>query len=589
MTEYMSFDTETTGFNILQGARPFMFIGSKCDVLDVDLVKATGENLTESHPNYSTMKTLCTKKGERFRKALEDPNIIKIMHNGKFDVLMMHSIGIEVKGIVYDTMIAAHLLDENNSCSLDYCSKTYLGERKLKNEIDDWFISQKIKRADRNYADIPDEIIIPYATADAELTYKLFFKLKPMLEEQELWELFEQECSLIPCLKDMFLRGLKIDVKYFEKIREDHVKRAEKLEKDIYKTAGGEFNILSSKQLSDILVKSGIVLPNTDKGNPSASKASLLTIDHPLVKDILEYRHTMKFISTFIDAMLTKHIFGNIHCELWAQGTTTGRFSSSNPNMQNIPKSDKTIRKGFICREGYSNFYFDYAAQEYRVFLDYVKEDKLIKKVNEENANFHDLVLEELYDFVKDEDDPRGQIKTLNFMLIYGAGVKKLAGLLHISLNRADAIKREYFKKLPKVKPFLDLVIQTIKWRGYVRNKFNRRRRLGHEEGYKGPNALVQGSCADYIKNRMLVVYEFLKPYKSNMLLQIHDELVIEIHDSERHLVPKIKSIMERSHNWFAVNLDVDVEYTTESWVDKKEWKPSVAEDLKNFKYEVRR
>jgi len=594
MTEYMSFDTETTGFNILQGARPFLFVGSKCELhhAEIELKDglpdgAIGIATKDSTPDFTSIKTLCTDNGERFRKALEDPNIIKIMHNAKFDVLMMHSIGIEVKGKIYDTMVAAHLLDENNSCSLKYCAEHYLGDRKQSDEINNWFISNKIKKADRNYADIPDEIIRPYAIADAELTYKLFFKLKPLLEEQDLWELFEQECNLVPCLKDMFLRGLKIDVNYFERIREEHVDRADRLEAAIYETAGCEFNILSSKQLAVILTESGIRVPLTEKGNPSVSKASLETMDHPLVKNILEYRHTMKFISTFIDSMLTKNVDGAIHCELWAQGTTTGRFSSSNPNMQNIPKADKTIRRGFVCREGYTNFYFDYSSQEYRVFLDYVKEEALIKKVNEENANFHDLILAELYEYVKDAADPRIQIKILNFMLIYGGGVNKLADLLNVSWNKADEIKREYFKKFTKVKPFLDLVNQTVKWKGYVRNKFNRRRRLSSSEGYKATNALVQGSCADYTKNRMLVVYEFLKPYKSNLILQIHDELVVEVHNTETHVVQKIKDIMERSHKWFKVNLDVDVEYTTTNWIEKQKWEPSTSDILKGFKYDA--
>ncbi len=562
MTEYISFDTETTGFNIFQGAKPFLFIGSK--MVDDEL------------------KTLCTENGERFKKALEDENIIKIMHNGKFDLLMMRSIGIEVKGPIYDTMIAAHLLDENNSCSLDYCAKHYLNDRKQKNEINDWFISNKIKKADRNYADIPDEIIRPYAIADAELTYKLFFHLEPLLKEQELWDLFIQECRLIYCLADMFCEGVKIDVPYFENLRKDYVARAEGLQKEIYKDAETEFDILSTKQLAKILLNAGIKLPLTEKGNPSANKKVLQNIDHPLVKNILEYRHTTKFISAFIDAMLKHNIGGIIHSELWGQGTVTGRFSSSNPNIQQVPKEDDAIRRGFICKEGFHNFYFDYAQQEYRVFLDYIKEDEMIRKVNEEKADFHDLVFAEMGEYTK----TRRKTKTLNFMLIYGGGVNTLAEMLNVSWNEANMIKNKYFEKFTKVKPFLDLVNQTVKWKGYVRNRFNRRRRLRGNEGYKAPNAIIQGGCADYIKNRMIVIHEFLEPYKSCLTLQIHDELVIQIHESEYHLVPKIKDIMERCHNWFKVNLDVDVEYTETSWAEKKEWKLNTSDILKGIKHE---
>jgi DNA polymerase I len=545
MTKYMSFDTETTGFNIYHGARPFLFIGSKMD-------------------SNEQLKTLCTEDGERFRKALEDPDIIKIMHNAKFDILMMKAIGIEVKGKVYDTMIAAHLLDENNSCSLDYCSKTYLDQRKQGDKINEWFIENKIKKADRNYADVPMEIMEPYAIADAELTYKLFFILEPMLKAQDLWELFEQECNLINVLVDMFCEGVKIDVPYFEKLKVDYLKKAEQLRQDIYMEAGCEFDILSTKQLANILLNAGINLPLTEKGNPSANKKVLEKIDHPLVKHILDYRHTMKFISAFIDNMLKHNIDGVIHSELWGQGTVTGRFSSSNPNMQQVPKEDDSIRRGFICDEDYYNFYFDYAQQEYRVFLDYIKEEEMVRKVNEEKADFHDLVFAEMGEYTK----TRRKTKTLNFMLIYGGGVNTLAEMLGVSWNEANEIKNKYFEKFTKVKPFLDLVNQTVKWKGFVKNRFNRRRRLRSSEGYKAPNSIIQGGCADYIKNRMIVVHEFLLPYKSELVLQIHDELVIKIHKDELHVVPKIKNIMERCHNWFKVNLDVDVSIAMTNWAD---------------------
>jgi len=606
MLDYMSFDTETTGFSIFHGARPFLFIGTR-----------------EKGEGYST---LCTEDAEKFRKYLEDPNIIKIMHNGKFDILMMKSVGIEVKGLIYDTMIAAHLLDENNSCSLKYCASRYVGERKQSDEINNWFIANKIKKADRNYADVPMEIMEDYARADAELTYKLFFILKPLLEEQDLWELFEQECNLIYPLVDMYCRGLQIDVPYFAASRQGFVDEALVLEKQIIETAKQDFNILSNTQLGNLLVRAGVDLPLTKTGKPSVSKDSLAKVSHPLVQDILKYRTLMKFISTFIDSLVNKSVNGIIHSELWAQGTVTGRFSSSDPNLQNIPKPDEdvknseVIRKGFTCREGYVNFYFDFSQQEYRVFLDYIKEEDIIHEINVNKIDFHTLVYNEMKDSIKD----RKATKTFNFMLIYGGGALKLAGMLGlkasdqdlidwqnneprmmelykngdwllsflikkgsveqsmhtvencIRVGKALEIKDKYFSRFTKVKPFMKLVADTIKFRGYVRNKFGRRRRLRSSESYKAPNALIQGGCADYIKNRMIEVYKLLSSLRSSMLFQIHDELIVEVHLDELHVVEKIKEIMEDCHRWFKVNLDVDVEYSTTNWADKKEWKGSL-------------
>lgn len=717
----IAFDTETTGFNVFKGARPFLCTWSEGD------------------------KNYYTKNIEEVRYLLEDPTIDKVFQNGKFDLKMFRMMGIEVKGQIYDTMIMAHLYNENlPSKSLEHLAKTFLGEEKLGDSIEQWFKKNKIKKEERNYADVPDEIMIPYALKDTELTLKLYHYFEPKLKEWKLWPLFLNECELVRVLVDMEMRGLEIDVEYFEKLKVEFELELARVQGEIFALVGCEFDVLSSKQLGEVFSKEGIILNLSPKGNSEADKEALSKINHPLSCLVLEYRNKSKMLSTYINGLLDAQINNIVRCELYQIGARTGRFScvtedtlvttedgdkkiidikigdmvlthkgryreveavhrngnkdvfeitfnngsslkctldhrllsSDNiwrsiercvkeleegiqltfqgngdedvfiidkinyigtkfvydltvaedhsyctngvfshncfaPNLQTIPKSDKIIRKGFINRKDYFNFYFDFSQMEIVIFVGYAQ-DKKLAKLLKDGLDYHQFIADDLGLTEAYGEAGRSKAKTLNFGLIFNMGTVKLMHSLEfilteedykdikaieegqsyyrwyfkrfkkepfeltdencIKYSKAKAIKTKYFSRFTTVETLLKNANDTILNRGYVFNKFGRRRRLSKEEAYKAVNSLVQGTGADIIKAAMVEVHNLLLPKKSNMLLQIHDELFCEIHKSELHLVPKIQEIMERCGNLFEAPLKVGIDWTKTNWAEKKKF-----------------
>jgi len=542
--KWITCDTETTGLSTFHGARPFLYI--------------IGLNATQAK---------ITENVENIREIMEDQNIVKVFHNAKFDMHMLRSVGVEVKGHVFDTMIAAKLLNENESASLDNCSKMYLSKEdgKKTDLIEEWFKKKKIKKADRRYDKVPKEILYPYAEADAIATYKLFKIFVPKLKEQGLWELYLRECSLIRVILDMETIGTLIDVPYFEKLSKEYKELIKRAEEDIYSLVGYEFDIASNKQLTNALLESGIELPKTAKDNYSSSEEVLNSIDHPITNRLKDYRKATKYQSTYIDSFLDKHVDGVMHPSFNQIGTVTGRFSSSAPNYQNIMSEDKLIKRGIIPREGYYLVCIDYKQQEYRVFLDYANEEELIAKVNKEGLDFHQMIADQL-------GLTRTEAKTINFGLLYGMGAKTLAESLGIDYYDAVQIRKDYFNKLPNAKKLFDEVESAVVLRGYIRNKFDRIRRLKGDEAYKAINALIQGTCADFVKVKMLECHNMLKKFNSALVLQVHDELVFEVRKDEMGLIPRLVEIMEDCTEWFNIKLDVDVELSDKSWGDKQPW-----------------
>lgn len=604
MTRRVVLDTETTGLSIFKGAEPFL-IGTK------EL------NSTNSWLEYNIAKT---------KELLEDESIEKIAHNMKFDALMLRTKDIEVKGKFWDTMLMLHLLEAHESSSLLNGTRRWAPEHlKQVDKIEEWFVDNGVKKDDRRYDQIPKWVLEPYLCGDLDSTEALFNVLMPIIEDRGLLPLLEQECALIKVLIDMYINGIKIDIDYLMNLADKYIVDIEALQKVIYQTAGCEFDILSARQLAKILIKAGANLVLTDKGNYSCSEDNLKKVDHPLVDLILEFRHKSKFLSTYIAGMLREQTDDIIHCDLLQHGTVTGRFSSREPNMQNIPRDDKDIRKAFIARSAdYNLFFIDYKQMEYRVFLDYINESRLIAQINNEGADFHTLVAEMLRPYIKyelvsivrrdaeldinflfngakrsylssdlelsDEDLALNAFKkhcrntlakTFNFAMIYGAGINKIAEMLSVSYDTAKMLKEVYFKELPNVRPFFveverNIRLRTIKspypGKGFVRNKYGRQYWLSPSEAYKATNYIIQGTCADMVKQKMIEVHELLNPYKSNLLLQIHDELILEIHKDERFLLPKIKEVMEDFGDMFKVKIGVDVSWSKNNWANKEDY-----------------
>jgi DNA polymerase I len=548
--KYICIDTETTGLDIYKGARPFLY-----QVYD-------GENEPIVSRDISVIS-----------KHMADPDVILIGHNIKFDLEMLSAMGVTTKNKFYDTMIMKHLVDPTTPKSLEYCAKTFLNKDKQSDKTSSWFKANGIKKEDIDFSMLPEEILLPYAAQDVILTYELFFYLKPIIEKYNMWELLEQECKLVNVLIEMRKTGWPLDVEYFNNLKVEFTERIKKLESSIYGLAGQKFNISSPKQLAEVLNDNGVELPMTDKGNLSAKFDVLVKIDNPLVKAILDYRHDTKLLSTYIEPF---SIIGDeIHCNLNAQGTVTGRFSSSNPNIQNIPRSDKDIRKGFIIPEGYCLAGLDYKQMEYRVFADYTKSPEIIYQLNN-GVDYHTLIANQLKDVlsnIKTKYDARALSKTVNFMIIYGGGTKKLAEYLQISYSEAAEILAHYFKMFPIIKPFINLVGQKVKTRGYIFNKFGRRYYIPSSEAYKGTNYLIQGTCADMVKVDMLKCNEYLKDKKSKMVLQLHDELLFFIHNDEMHIIRELQNIMEDWGHMFQVNMLTDVKLSKSNWASTEEYK----------------
>lgn len=545
MSRIIAFDTETTGLNPHLGARPFLF----------------------AYTDGTT--TVATRDKEEVRAILEDDSIIKVMHNAKFDIHMMHYVGIEVKGRVYCTQVMSHLFNENLvSDSLEYLSDKLLGKRKLVNEIDEFFKAQKTLKANRCYADIPEDIIVPYAKQDVLLTLDLFKYFYPYLKDKGLLDLLDAESDLTNTLTKMEQRGILVDIPYLHTVIKDLEVTEEALQKKILTIGGQGFNSNSSKQLGELLEKHGAIVPRTAKGNYCTDVGALIKIDTNLSKLVLSYRKAHKDKKTYGEGLLTLAVDGVIHSDLDQGGARTGRFSCSKPNLQNVPKKDSNIRKAFICREGFKNFYIDYKQMEYRVFADYANEKVLIDAIKD-GVDFHRVVAD-IVGLLGDEG--RNKAKTLNFGLLYGMGVQALARSLKVSVEEAVHIREKYFNMFNNAMEFINAVKNTIETRGYIFNKFKRRRRLEADESYKAVNALIQGCCADIIKVGMIRVDKLLDNYKSNLLLMVHDELVIEVAEGEEFLIEQVVTILEDWGHMFSVPIEVDVEYTDTNWAEKKEW-----------------
>lgn len=572
----VALDTETTGLHWFKGHKPFLYT-----------IAEIGK------------ETIVSNDFEKLNEYLAEEDTHVVMQDAIFDLSMLRVIGYDVQkldGRVHDTQTIYHILHPDAPFALERLGLVHLGEQKLTDSVAAWFRSQGISGEDKNYADVPPEIMLPYAAKDAELTIKLAVlglyiliieamedKAKNISRKSRL-NVYSIERSLIMALLDMYFRGLAIDVPYFEKLEQELLDKQELLIEEVYKAAGKEFNINSSSQLALLLLRQGASLPLTDKGNFSVDEKALEALDGsdiPLAQAVINYRRNKKLLKTYIIAFLRFQVDGIIYSELNTNNAATGRFSSSNPNLQNIPRPDENrpetliIRRGFIPKDGYYQFYFDYKQQEYKVYLDYIKATELIRRVNEEGADFHDLILEKNYKYLSlnKKKKPRDNAKVFNFLLNYGGGIGTMAAKLNIPIDDAKRLKAEYFKSMPEAEVFFKATKTMINYRGYLVNKYGRRRYFETRKAYVGPNFLIQGSCADFIKQRMAKVYEFLKPYKSKMVFQIHDELVVDIHKDETFLVDGIKSIMEDCEGVFCVKMTVDVDYTDTNWKEKKEWK----------------
>jgi DNA polymerase I-like protein with 3'-5' exonuclease and polymerase domains len=514
-----------------------------------------------------------------FQSVLSTP-ATKIFHNAMYDVCWIRALGLSINGKIVDTMIASALVDENQMrYDLNSCSKRYTGKTKSETNLYEAAKSWGVDAKAEMYK-LPAIYVGEYAEKDAEITLELWQELKKEILHQDIKSIFQLETELFPCLVDMRFLGVRVDVEQAQKLKEElHTEEKECLQ-IVKKETGVDTQIWAARSIAQVFQKLNLPYDSTEKTNsPSFTKNFLQNHPHPLVKRIARAREINKAHTTFIDTILKHSYKGRIHAEINQLrgdngGTVTGRFSYSNPNLQQIPARNKElgprIRSLFIPEEGHTWGCFDYSQQEPRLVVHYATlqnlygVDEVLESYKGGNADFHTIVADMA-------EIPRSQAKTINLGLFYGMGKNKLQAELGISKEKSEDLFRQYHNKVPFVKQLMDNVMQRAQSSGKIRtllgrlcrfhlwepNQFGIHKALPHDTAlmehgpgikraytYKALNRLIQGSAADMTKKAMIDLHkEGIIPH-----IQVHDELDISVNNN----ADRIKEIMED-----AVSLEV--------------------------------
>ena len=529
----------------------------------------------------------CLKKEaviKKLKPLLEDSSVKKIGQNIKFDFIVLYKHGVKMNSME-DTMLMSYVLDAGkNRHNMDILSKIHLNHKTItfkelvgtgKKEI--------------NFRDVELDKAMKYAAEDADITYrlyKIFHKNLKLEKLTNIYEIFEK--PLIEILAFMEINGIQIDSKFLKNLSEKFEKKIKSLEKEIFTISKKEFNIGSPKQLGEIIYNELkiAVLKKTRKGSFATSASVLEDLafkGHKFPKLILEWRQVSKLKNTYSDS-LPGHINPStkrVHTSFLLAATTTGRLASSNPNLQNIPiKSEdgKDIRKAFIAEKGFTLISADYNQIEMRILAD-LADVKELKKAFKNNEDIHSLTASQVFniDIKKVDQDYRRKAKTINFGIIYGISQYGLAKQIMVSNSEAEEFLNSYFLKFPEIKHYMDATIKFCRKTGYVNNIFGRRTHINgiNDKNYNirnfqeraAINAPIQGSASEIMRLAMIRLdkkFKSLKDTKSKILLQIHDELIFEVLNSEVKAMTKIikdemSSVTKSDLHLFSTPLTVDI------------------------------
>ena len=497
---------------------------------------------------------------DKLKPVFENEKSIKVGQNIKYDMIVLANYGVAIKGQMFDTMIAHYVLQPELHHGMDYLAEVYLKYDTIKIEE---LIGAKGKNQ-RNMRDLSPTDIYKYACEDADVTLKLKNILEKELETNGVKELFEEiEMPLVPVLAYIERNGVRIDTEALKETSRHFTIRMREIEEEIYKLAGMEFNVSSPKQVGEVLFDRLKILEKAKKtktGQYVTSEEVLESLKgkHQIVEKILDYRGLKKLLSTYVDALpeLINPKTGRIHTSFNQTVTATGRLSSSNPNLQNIPVRDddgKEIRKAFIPDDGCEFFSADYSQIELRIMAHLSEDDNMIEAFREEQ-DIHAATAAKIYKINIDEvtREQRSKAKTANFGIIYGISVFGLAERLNVDRKEAKELIDGYFENYPKVKAYMDESIRSARDKGYIETIFKRKRYLPDinsrnavVRGYAERNAInapIQGSAADIIKVAMIRIYKrFMdEGIKSKMILQVHDELNFSVLREEKEKVQQI-------------------------------------------------
>ena len=579
-----------------------------------------------------------------------------IGYNIKFDLHFLEKEGLETlnKKLV-DVIVMVRLVEHSDIREL---ALTPTGERRFGIESVQYDIDTKkqlrANKWNKDFSLAPSDFLGEYCKKDVGLTAMLYKEVLREIKNTHQEDIFELECQLTTVLFEMEKRGISIDKQYAIDTQKALQARLEDVENEILVLTGRvkwnhalpiaspkhdekEFNVSSPTQIGVIFESMGIESPvKTPKGASSWNEVALVSINHRLAGLIRQYRTLEKLKSTYIEPYLNIDTMRTSFCN-W--GTTTGRLSSRQPNLQNLPRnhfklaniklddaskqemrnkisamlaakgnqnttdlsddvletwafigdesfddSDSkqiAVRRLFVPRPKYSLMSFDYSQMEVRVFMSYFRNEVIDSLLKKNDVDFHGEAAKLAFN-VKESDAQykfyRQMAKAITFGTIYGIGNKRLAEQLNTTPKEAGQYKKRYFEGLQGSKDFFDAVVATVSTRGWIKNKYGRRYKINPKYAYKGVNYLVQGTSADILSERMIVIAEFLKDKKTNILLQVHDEIICEIHDSELETMPfKIRNLLET--NSLDIPLPVDMEICSPSWATKKDFKMPTLDD----------
>ena len=557
--EFVSIDTETTSTDAIRAE----LVGLSFSVEEKKAFYVTVP------ANYEEALKIV----QIFKPLYESDKIMKIGQNIKYDYEVLTRYGVTLQGKMFDTMIAHYLIQPELHHNMDYMAETLLGYQTIHIEE---LLGPKGKKQ-KNMRDLPPTDIYEYAAEDADITLRLKNVLEPRLKELGVEELFWNiEMPLVRVLADMELNGVCLDTEALQDTSKIFTERMKQYEQEIYKEAGEEFNISSPKQVGDILFGKLQIMDKPKKtktGQYVTSEEVLQSLESksPIVRNILNYRGMKKLLSTYIDALpkLINPRTGHIHTSFNQALTATGRLSSSDPNLQNIPvRTDdgKEIRKCFIPEDGCLFFSADYSQIELRIMA-HLSEDENMMEAFREGHDIHRATAAKIWhvDIDKVTDAQRKKAKQANFGIIYGITTYGLAQRMDIPNGEAKELIEGYFRTFPKVQAYMEHAKEVARAKGYAETLFHRRRYLADinsrnatVRGFAERNAInapIQGTEADIIKVAMVRIWERFKKegIRSKMILQVHDELNFSVFPEEREQVERI--VIEEMQNAYPLNV----------------------------------
>lgn len=568
------FDTETTGLNPITA-----------ELVGIAFSWEVGKGFYVPFPED---KTEAQELIEQFRPFFESETIEKVGQNLKYDLKVLAKYNVDVKGKLFDTMLAHYLINPDMRHNMDVLAETYLNYAPIS-------ITELIGKKGKNQLsmrEVPLEKLTEYAVEDADITLQLKEHFEKELGEANTQKLFDEiEIPLLRVLAAMELEGINLDTEFLNSLSEDLNNDIATLEKQIYEVAGEAFNIASPKQLGIILFEKLKLVdkPKKTKTGQYATGEDILSFlakDHAIIRDILEYRGLAKLKSTYVDALplQVEPSTGRVHTEYMQAVAATGRLSSNNPNLQNIPirtERGRQVRKAFIPRnDDYTLLAADYSQIELRIIAALSQEETMIEAFNN-GEDIHASTASKVFNVPLAEvtREQRANAKTVNFGIIYGVSAFGLSNQTNLSRGEAKELIDTYYETYPKLKAYMTRQVDFARDHGYVQTVLGRRRylkdinsrnavvRSGAERN--AINAPIQGSAADIIKVAMIKIHEKLEAgqYKSKMLLQVHDELVFDIFKPElEDMKTLIKTEMEQAYT-LEVPLDVEMD-VGDNWLE---------------------